>query len=441
MPRSRRRAEPDRRVPPVHGPEEPGGRDTAERQAERRYAGSGTATASNERYRQLIGQGVRGLSVAFDLPTRRGHDSDTPRARGEVGKAGVAVDSLDDMRVLFSGVPLDAVSTSLTIDAPAALLVLLYQLVAEEQGVAVSRLTGAVRNDVLAEYIARGACIFPPGPSLRLTADVFTYCRAEMPGWNPIVVSGHRMAEAGALPAQEIAFTLANGVAYVRSAIAAGLDAAEFAPRLSFRFAARTTAPDEAAVLRAARRVWARVLREEFGAENPRARMPRRPARVPAPARATGPTAAVVPLAGSDAVREAADALETAALELLRKVEDLGGAVGALERGFQVDDIERGSGRAARGTGSGERDRADPAVEARQTERIAKLRAWREQTRVRHALDMLKKAAESDVNVLPPMKDALAAHATVGEVCGALREVWGTYRPGDAGTRPGADRG
>ncbi|MEW1724784.1 methylmalonyl-CoA mutase family protein [Streptomyces sp. NPDC093109] len=422
MHRSRRRAESDQRVPPVHGPEEPGGRNTAER----RYAGSGTATASNERYRRLIGQGVRGLSVTFDLPTQRGHDSDTPRARGEVGKDGVAIDSLDDMRVLFSGVPLDGVSTSLAIDAPAALLLLLYQLAAEEQGVAVSRLTGTVRNDVLAEYIARGACIFPPGQSLRLTADVFTYCRAEMPGWSPIVVSGHRMAEAGALPVQEIAFTLANGVAYVRSAVAAGLDATDFAPRLSFRFAARTTALDETAVLRAARRVWARVLREEFGAENPRARMPRRLARTPALARATGP------IAGSDVMRKAADDLEAAALELLRKIEDLGGAVGAMERSFQKDDIERGSGRVAYRPDSGERNRADPAVEARQTERIAKLRAWREQTRVRQALDMLKKTAESDVNVLPPMKDALAAHATVGEVCDALREVWGTCRPSDA---------
>ncbi|MFJ2022499.1 methylmalonyl-CoA mutase family protein [Streptomyces sp. NPDC087897] len=427
MLRSRGRAESDRRVPPLHGRDGPGGRNTVGGRdtAECRYAGSATAAASNERYRYLIGQGVRRLSVAFDLPTRRGHDSDTPRARGEVGKAGVAIDSLDDMRVVFSGVPLDGVSTSLMIDAPAALLVLLYQLVAEEQGVAVSRLTGAVRNDVLAEYVARETCIFPPGPSLRLTADVFTYCRAEMPGWNPIVVSGHSMAAAGALPAQEVAFTLANGVAYVRSATAAGLDAADFASRLSFSFAARATAPDETAVLSAARRVWARVVREEFGAGSARP-----PARTRAPA--MYPAAAVAPLVGSEATGEAADDFEVAVLELLRKVEDLGGAVGAVERGFQKDDIERGSGRAAHRPDSGSRNRADLAVEARQTERIAKLRAWREQTRVCHALDLLKKTAESDANVLPPMKDALAAHATVGEVCDALREVWGTYPPSDA---------
>lgn len=239
----------------------------------RQYAGFGTATESNARYKQLIAHGTTGLSVAFDLPTQMGHDSDAPLAHGEVGKVGVAVDSVEDMRVLFDGIPLGEVSTSMTINAPAALLLLMYQLVAEEQGVPASELTGTIQNDVLKEYIARGTYIFPPKPSLRLVADVFRYCRAEMPKWNTISISGYHMAEAGASPAQEIAFTLADGIEYVRTAVAAGMDVDDFAPRLSFFFVSRTTLLEEVAKFRAARRIWARVMREEFGAKDPKSWM------------------------------------------------------------------------------------------------------------------------------------------------------------------------
>src|SRR5690242_20813902 len=239
----------------------------------RQYAGFGTAAESNARYRQLLAHGTTGLSVAFDLPTQMGYDSDAPIAHGEVGKVGVAIDSLADMRLLFDGIPLDEVSTSMTINAPAALLLLLYELVAEEQGVPGSALNGTIQNDILKEYIARGTYIFPPKPSLRLVADTFAYCRAEIPRWNTISISGYHMAEAGATPAQEIAFTLANGMEYVRAALAAGLEVDDFAPRLSFFFVARTTLLEEIAKFRAARRMWARIMRDEFGAQDPKSLM------------------------------------------------------------------------------------------------------------------------------------------------------------------------
>src|SRR5439155_19575290 len=239
----------------------------------RQYAGFGTARESNERYHRLVEAGSTGLSVAFDLPTQMGYDSDDNVAHGEVGKVGVAIDSIDDMRMLFDGIPLDQVSTSMTINAPASVLLLLYQLVAEEQGVASSALTGTIQNDILKEYIARGTYIYPPQPSLRLVADTFAYCRTELPRWNTISISGYHMAEAGATPVQEIAFTLANGVDYVRAALAAGLAADDFAPRLSFFFVARTTLLEEVGKFRAARRMWARLMREEFGAKDPKSWM------------------------------------------------------------------------------------------------------------------------------------------------------------------------
>ncbi|MET7286013.1 methylmalonyl-CoA mutase family protein [Streptomyces sp. NPDC005573] len=471
----------------------------------RQYAGFGTAAESNARYRRLIEHGTTGLSVAFDLPTQMGHDSDAPLAHGEVGKVGVAVDSVEDMRELFDGIPLDRVSTSMTINAPAALLLLMYQLVAEEQGVSADLLTGTVQNDVLKEYIARGTYIFPPGPSLRLTADIFAYCRAEMPRWNTISISGYHMAEAGASPAQEIAFTLADGIEYVRTAVAAGMDVDDFAPRLSFFFVARTTLLEEVAKFRAARRIWARVMREEFGARDPKSWMLRfhtqtagvqltaqQPevnlVRVAVQALAavlggtqslhtnsfdeaialptdksarlalrtqqvlaheTDVTATVDPFAGSYAVESMTDDVETAVLELMRRVEDLGGARAAIEQGFQKAEIERNAYRIARETDSGERVvvgvnrfrldaeepyeplRVDPQIEARQAERLAALRARRDRAAVDAALAALKKAAAGEDNVLHPMKDALRARATVGEVCGALREVWGSYVPVD----------
>uniref|UniRef100_UPI00099C2793 acyl-CoA mutase large subunit family protein n=1 Tax=Streptomyces odonnellii TaxID=1417980 RepID=UPI00099C2793 len=462
----------------------------------RQYAGFGTAAESNARYRQLIAHGTTGLSVAFDLPTQMGHDSDAPIASGEVGKVGVAIDSVDDMRVLFDGIPLGRVSTSMTINAPAALLLLLYQLVAEEQGVPASALTGTIQNDVLKEYIARGTYIFPPKPSLRLTADIFQYCRAAVPKWNTISISGYHMAEAGATPVQEIAFTLADGIAYVRTAVAAGMDIDDFAPRLSFFFVSRTTILEEIAKFRAARRIWARIMRDEFGARDPRSQMLRfhtqtagvqltaqqpevnlvrvavqglaavlggtqslhtnsydeaialptdKAARLALRtqqvlAYETDVTATVDPFAGSYAVERMTDEVEAAAVALMGRVEELGGAVGAIERGFQKDEIERSAYAVARETDNGERVvvgvnrftldeeepysplRVDPAIEARQAARLARLRADRDRAAVDGALTALKKAAEGTDNVLPPMKSALGARATVGEVCGALRE-------------------
>ncbi|MET9493262.1 methylmalonyl-CoA mutase family protein [Streptomyces sp. NPDC006552] len=472
----------------------------------RQYAGFGTATESNARYRQLIANGTAGLSVAFDLPTQMGHDSDAPIASGEVGKVGVAIDSVEDMRVLFDGIPLDKVSTSMTINAPAALLLLMYQLVAEEQGIPADRLTGTVQNDVLKEYIARGTYIFPPKPSLRLIADIFKYCRAEIPKWNTISISGYHMAEAGASPAQEIAFTLADGIEYVRTAVAAGMDVDDFAPRLSFFFVSRTTILEEVAKFRAARRIWARVMREEFGARDPKSQMLRfhtqtagvqltaqqpevnlvrvavqglaavlggtqslhtnsfdeaialptdKSARLALRtqqvlAYETDVTATVDPFAGSYVVEKMTDDVEAAALALMARVEELGGAVAAIEHGFQKAEIERSAYRIAQETDAGERVvvgvnryrldaeepyeplRVDPAIEAQQAQRLATLRAERDQAAVDAALDALKKAAEGDDNVLYPMKDALRARATVGEVSNALREVWGTYVPSDA---------
>ncbi|WP_411085092.1 methylmalonyl-CoA mutase [Streptomyces sp. 061-3] len=472
----------------------------------RQYAGFGTASESNARYKQLIANGTMGLSVAFDLPTQMGHDSDAPIASGEVGKVGVAIDSVEDMRVLFGGIPLDKVSTSMTINAPAALLLLMYQLVGEEQGVPADRLTGTIQNDVLKEYIARGTYIFPPKPSLRLIADIFKYCKAEIPKWNTISISGYHMAEAGASPAQEIAFTLADGIEYVRTAVAAGMDVDDFAPRLSFFFVARTTILEEVAKFRAARRIWARVMKEEFGAKNPKSLMLRfhtqtagvqltaqqpevnlvrvavqglgavlggtqslhtnsfdeaialptdKSARLALRtqqvlAYETDITATVDPFAGSYVVESMTDAVEAEARDLMLKVEDMGGAVNAIERGFQKSEIERSAYRIAQETDSGERVvvgvnrfqldeeepyeplRVDPAIEAQQAARLAKLRTERDQAAVDEALGRLKKAAEGTDNVLYPMKDALAARATVGEVCNALREVWGTYVPTDA---------
>ncbi|OIV37175.1 methylmalonyl-CoA mutase [Mangrovactinospora gilvigrisea] len=490
----------------------------------RQYAGFGTAAESNARYRQLIEGGSTGLSVAFDLPTQMGHDSDAELAHGEVGKVGVAIDSIEDMRVLFDGIPLGEVSTSMTINAPAAVLLLLYQLVAEEQGVDPARLRGTVQNDVLKEYIARGTYIFPPRASLRLVSDVFRYCRNELPQWNTISISGYHMAEAGATPVQEVAFTLADGVEYVRAAIAAGMAVDDFAPRLSFFFVARSTLLEEVAKFRAARRIWARVMREEFGARDPKSLMLRfhtqtagvqltaqqpelnlvrvavqalgavlggtqslhtnsfdealalpteKSARLALRtqqvlAHETDLTATVDPFAGSYAVEALTDRVEDEALALMARVEEMGGAARAIEQGFQKGEIEKSAYRVAQEQESGERVvvgvnryrldeeeryeplRVDPAIEERQRVALARLKGERDGEAVAAALAALRKAAETpsaagaggargaagaadadDANVLYPMKEALAARATVGEVCGALREVWGTYAPTD----------
>ncbi|MDP9393133.1 MAG: methylmalonyl-CoA mutase family protein [Actinomycetota bacterium] len=472
----------------------------------RQYAGFGTARESNQRYHDLVAHGTGGLSVAFDLPTQMGYDSDHAMAHGEVGKVGVAIDSLEDMRILFDGIPLDQVSTSMTINAPAAVLLLLYQLVGAEHGVAGAKLTGTIQNDVLKEYIARGTYIFPPQQSLRLTSDIFAYCARELPRWNTISISGYHMAEAGATPVQEIAFTLANAREYVRAALSAGLGVDEFAPRLSFFFVARTTLLEEVAKFRAARRIWARMMREEFGARNPKSMMLRfhtqtagvqltaqQPevnlVRVAVQALAavlggtqslhtnsydeaialptakaarlalrtqqvlayeSDVTATVDPFAGSYAVESLTDDVEEAAVELLGRVEDLGGAVTAIEKGFQKQEIENSAYDVARDIDHGERVvvgvnrfrvdeeepyeplRVDPGIEAEQAHRLEQLRRDRDGDAVARALDDLRDAASGTRNVLEPLRTALAARATVGESCNALREVWGTYVPGDA---------
>jgi methylmalonyl-CoA mutase N-terminal domain/subunit len=471
----------------------------------RQYAGFGTARESNQRYHELVAHGTGGLSVAFDLPTQMGYDSDDPVAHGEVGKVGVAIDSLEDMRTLFGGLPLGEVSTSMTINAPAAVLLLLYQLVAQEQGVDGAKLTGTIQNDVLKEYIARGTYIFPPKASLRLIADIFAYCRGELPRWNTISISGYHMAEAGATPAQEIAFTLANAKEYLRTAQAAGLAVDDVGPRLSFFFVARTTLLEEVAKFRAARRVWARIMREEFGSRNPKSQMLRfhtqtagvqltaqqpevnlvrvalqglgavlggtqslhtnsydeaialptaKAARLALRtqqviAYETDVTKTVDPFAGSYVVESLTNDLEAEIDSLLQAVEDRGGAVAAIEQGFQKDEIERSAYRIAQEIDTGERVvvgvnrytideqepyeplRVDPAIEADQRDALARLRERRDAGAVERALDQLRTAAGGTSNVLVPLRTALAAEATVGEVCHALRDVWGIYHPPD----------
>src|ERR671910_443309 len=472
----------------------------------RQYAGFGTAAESNRRYHQLVAAGTGGLSVAFDLPTQMGYDSDAPISHGEVGKVGVAIDSVEDMRPLFDGIPLHRVSTSMTINAPAALLLLLYQLVGAEQGVPGAELTGTLQNDVLKEYIARGTYIYPPAASLRLTSDIFGYCRREIPRWNTISISGYHMAEAAATPAQEVAFTLANAREYVRAALAAGLRIDDFAPRLSFFFVARTSVLEEVAKFRAARRIWAQIMRDEFGTRDPKSQMLRfhtqtagvqltaqqpevnlvrvalqslaavlggtqslhanaydeaiglpttKAARLALRtqqviAYETDVTKTVDPFAGSYAVESLTNDFEEATRALIRAVDERGGAVATIEEGFQKTEIERSAYAVARQIDSGERIvvgvnrfvmneeepyqplQLDPRLEAEQCARLAALRRDRDRSAVSSALSALQRAAEGTDNILLPMKTALAALATTGEVSAALRAVWGSYQPPDA---------
>jgi len=469
----------------------------------RQYAGFGTAAESNARYRELIAHGSAGLSVAFDLPTQMGYDSDAPIAASEVGKVGVAIDSIEDMRELFAGIPLDKVSTSMTINAPAAVLLLLYQLVAEEQGISPASLSGTIQNDVLKEYIARGTYIFPPGPSLRLVSNTFAYCHDQLPRWNTISISGYHMAEAGATPAQEIAFTLSNGIAYVEAALAAGLAVDDFAPRLSFFFVSRTTLLEEVAKFRAARRIWAQLMRDQFGVREERSMMLRfhtqtagvqltaqqpevnlvrvavqalaavlggtqslhtnsydEAIALPTPKAArlalrtqqvlayeTDLTKTIDPLAGSYAVESLTNDMEAESRRIMQEVTDRGGAVQAIEQGYQKAEIERSAYQMARQIDAAERVvvgvnrfqldeeepyqslQVDPAIEARQAARLAALRAGRDQTAVAAALDDIRAVAAGTGNVLFAMKAALRLRATIGEVCDAFRDVWGLYRP------------
>jgi len=474
----------------------------------RQYAGFSTASESNRRYHQLIDHGTTGLSVAFDLPTQMGYDSDAPVSHGEVGKVGVAIDSVADMRTLFDGIPLGTVSTSMTINAPAAALLLMYQTVAEEQGTDARTLSGTIQNDILKEYIARGTYIYPPRPSLRLVADTFAYCRAGLPRWNTISISGYHMAEAGATPVQEIAFTLANAKEYVNAALQAGLQVDDFAPRLSFFFVARTSLLEEVAKFRAARRMWARIMKDQYQARDPKSQMLRfhtqtagvqltaqqkevNLARVTIQALAavlggtqslhtnsydeaialpsehaarlalrtqqvlqaeTDLTKTVDPFAGSYAIESMTGDIEAAAGELIRRIDDMGGALAAIEAGFQKSEIERSAYQVAKQTDEGTRVvvgvnkfvadetdeeepyeplRVDPRIEQAQAGRLEQLRKDRDQRAVAKHLDALKAAAEGSANVLPPVRDALRVSATLGEVCDALREVWGVYQPPD----------
>jgi methylmalonyl-CoA mutase N-terminal domain/subunit len=468
----------------------------------RQYAGFGSAEETNERFRYLLELGQTGLSVAFDLPTQLGYDSDDPVARGEVGRTGVAIDSIADMRVVFDGIPLDGVSTSMTINAPAALLLLLYELTAEEQGVPGDKLRGTVQNDILKEYIARGNYIFPPRPSMRITTDLFSYCAERLPNVNTISVSGYHIREAGSTAVQELAFTVANGIAYCEAAVAAGLSPDEFGERVSFFFNAHNDFLQEVAKFRAARRLWARVMRERFGATNPRALALRfhaqtggstltaqqpelnivrvavqalaavcggaqslhtnsfdealalpteRAARIALRTQQVlqhevGTTPTADPLGGSYAVEALTRELEQRAWELIERIDELGGAVPAVEQGFVQHEIEEAAFRFARDVEQGERvvvgvnryeedgeggevelQRIDPEVERRQLERTARVRAERDGEVAASALAEVRSVAESTGNLLVPMREALRAHCTIGEICGELRDVFGTY--------------
>ncbi|HVM17327.1 MAG TPA: methylmalonyl-CoA mutase family protein [Gaiellaceae bacterium] len=467
----------------------------------RQYAGFGSAEETNARFRYLLDRGQTGLSVAFDLPTQLGYDSDDPRSLGEVGRTGVAIDSLADMELLLSGIPLDEVSTSMTINAPAALLLLLYELVAEGQGVSGDKLRGTVQNDILKEYVARGNYIYPPRPSMRITTDLFAYCHERLPRWNTISISGYHIREAGSTAVQELAFTLANGIAYCRAAVDAGLSPDEFGARLSFFFNAHNHFFQEVAKFRAARRLWARIMRERFGATNPKALALRfhaqtggstltaqqpennvvrvaiqalsavcggaqsihtngfdealalpteRSARVALRtqqilAAEAGGTDTADPLGGAYFIEELTRELEERAWELIERVDELGGAVAAVEQGFVQGEIEEAAYRYTRDVEEGERvivgvnkyaeaeeepielHRLDPEAERRQLERTARVRAERDAEAAAAALAAVRDAARGDANLLPPMRDALRAWCTVGEISEVLREEFGTF--------------
>jgi methylmalonyl-CoA mutase, N-terminal domain len=467
----------------------------------RQYAGFASAEESNARYRYLLEHGQTGLSVAFDLPTQLGYDSDDPRALGEVGRTGVAIDSLADMEILFDAIPLGDVSTSMTINAPASLLLLLYELVAEQQGVDSKQLRGTVQNDILKEYVARGNYIFPPKPSMRLTTDLFAYCAERIPKWNTISISGYHIREAGATAVQELAFTLANGIAYGKAAVAAGLSPDDFGARLSFFFNAHNDFFVEVAKFRAARRLWARIMKERFGATSPNALALRFHAQTGGStltaqqpennivrvalqafsavcggtqslhtnafdealalptehsaklalrtqqilAAEGGATDTADPLGGSYFIEALTDELEARAWELIDRVDELGGSVEAIERGFIQAEIEQSAFEWQQEVERGERaivgvnrfqeaggervelHRLDPEAERRQLERTARVRAERNAAAAAEALEAVRDAARGETNLLPPMRDALRVRCTVGEICETLRVEWGMY--------------
>mgnify|MGYP005847179713 CR=1 FL=1 len=468
----------------------------------RQYAGYGTAEATNRRFKYLLEQGQTGLSVAFDLPTQIGYDSDDPMAQGEVGKVGVAIDSLADMEVLFQGIPLDRVSTSMTINATASILLALYIAVAEKQGVKPSALSGTTQNDILKEYIARGTYIFPPQPSLRLITDTFAYCAEHLPRWHPISISGYHIREAGATAVQEVAFTLADAVAYVEAALKAGLSVDRFGPQLSFFFASHNNLFEEVAKFRAARRLWAKIMRERFGAQDPRSLMLRfhtqtagvtltaqQPEnniiRVAVQALAailggtqslhtnsmdealglptedavrialrtqqilayeSGVADTVDPLAGSYYVESLTTEIEEAVVRYLKRIDELGGMLRAIEMGFVQREIQEAAYRYQQEVEERRRIivglneftteeeikvpifQMDPELERGQIARLEKLRKERDSRRVKAALKGLEGAALGSENLVPWILEAVKAYATIGEVCGALRKVFGEHK-------------
>ena len=470
----------------------------------RQYAGYATAAATNERYRYLLENGQTGLSVAFDLPTQIGYDSDHPLAEGEVGKVGVPICSLADMETLFDGIPLDKVSTSMTINATAAVLLCLYIAAGKKQGVTPDQLSGTLQNDILKEYIARGTYAYPPRPSMRLVVDVFRYCAENVPRWNTISISGYHMREAGATASQELAFTFANAIAYVQAAVDAGLPVDDFAPRLSFFFVAQNNLFEEVAKFRAARRLWANIMRDRFGAKDPRSMMLRfhtqtagvtltaqqpdnnvirstvqalaavlggtqslhvnsRDEALSLPteesaqlslrtqqilAHESGAADVVDPLGGSWYIENLTDRLEASTLEYIERIDRMGGAVTAIEDGFQMQEIADAAFRHQREVDENDRIvvgvnryvseappisgllRVDATAAAEQVERLKTLRRERDNMAVQISLARLADAARSEgANTIPPMMECVEGYATLGEICDVLRQVFGEYEP------------
>jgi methylmalonyl-CoA mutase N-terminal domain/subunit len=468
----------------------------------RQYAGFATAAESNERYRYLLAQGVTGLSVAFDLPTQLGYDSDAPQARGEVGKVGVAIDTIADVETLFADIPLDRVTVSMTINAPASILLAFVLAVARRRGIPFEKLGGTVQNDVLKEYVARGTYIYPPTPSMRLVTDVMAYCAEHVPNWNTISISGYHIREAGSTALQEIAFTLADAKAYLRAAQSAGLDVDAVAPRISFFWNAHNDFFEEIAKFRAARTLWAEIVRDEFGSRDPRSQMLRfhtqtggstltaqepenNVVRVALQAMAavlggtqslhtngqdealglptaqsarvalrtqqiiayeSGVTDVVDPLAGSYYVEALTDELIRGAREVIAEIDAMGGAVAAVESGWMQDQIGESAYRAQQAVERGTSvvvgvnrfnegtdgvtmpiQRIDPAIERDQVARTRAFRAGRDEARTSAALDAVRAAAEGTANLMPAFIEAVDAGATLGEICGVLRTVFGTH--------------
>ncbi len=469
----------------------------------RQYAGFATAEDSNKRYRYLLSQGTTGLSVAFDLPTQIGYDSDDPMAVGECGKVGVAIDSLADAEILFDGIPLDKVSTSMTINAPASILLSMYIAVAEKQGVPMNALAGTIQNDILKEYIARGTYIFPPKPSMRLITDIFDFCSRNIPKWNTISISGYHIREAGSTAIQEVAFTLADGIAYIEAAIKAGQDPNVFGKRLSFFFNAHNDFLEEVAKFRAARKIWARIMKERFGVTNPSAQMLRfhtqtagctltaqqaenNIVRVAIQTMAavcggtqslhtnsldealalptdksvrialrtqqivayeSGITNVVDPLAGSYAIEALTKEIEEGALAYIKEIDDLGGMMTAIEKGYPQKHIQDAAYDYQKSIESGDRIivgvnkfhidedmterkllKVDASVGENQIKKLREMKEKRDNVRVKTTLDAVREGAKGDVNLMPLILDAVHAYATEGEICGVLREVFGEYK-------------